>query len=218
MPAETAPDERYSDANTTLRILDAVERDGDQNQRAMAGEAGVALGLANAYLRRCARKGWIKMREVPARRYLYYITPQGFAEKARLTAEYLTSSFEMFRAARGECDKIMESCKRQGRRKIVLIGASDLAEVAVLSALALEIEVVAVVDTKSNQPKLAGIPIVRSLDELDEIDAVLITDISQPQHTYEKLAKIWPSERIFAPPMLRIARNSDGQAKWGDRR
>jgi DNA-binding MarR family transcriptional regulator len=120
MPADTAPDERYSDANTTLRILDAVERDGDQNQRAMAGEAGVALGLANAYLRRCARKGWIKMREAPARRYLYYITPQGFAEKARLTAEYLTSSFEMFRAARGECDKIMESCKRQGRRRIAL--------------------------------------------------------------------------------------------------
>ena len=165
-PADSASDERYSDTDTTLRILDAVARDGDQSQRAMAGETGVALGLANAYLRRCARKGWIKIREAPARRYLYYMTPQGFAEKARLTAEYLASSFDMFRAARSQCDDIFTACNRQGIHKVALIGASDLAEIAALSALGSEIEVVAVVDPKSNQSNLAGLPIVRSLDEV----------------------------------------------------
>ena len=48
-PEASASDERHSDTDTTLRILDAVARDGDQSQRAMAGETGVALGLANAY-------------------------------------------------------------------------------------------------------------------------------------------------------------------------
>ena len=43
---------------------------------------GVALGLANSYLKRCIRKGFIKITEAPANRYLYYLTPQGFAEKA----------------------------------------------------------------------------------------------------------------------------------------
>jgi DNA-binding MarR family transcriptional regulator len=208
-PADSVGDERHSDTDTTLRILDAVARDGDQSQRAMAGETGVALGLANAYLRRCARKGWIKMREAPARRYLYYITPQGFAEKARLTAEYLSSSFDMFRAARGQCNDIITACNRRGIRKIALIGTGDLAEVAALSALGSEIEIVAVIDPKSNQPKLAGLPVVRSLDEIKPIDAVVITDIIEPQATYDALAKTWPAGQLFAPPMLRIARDGD---------
>lgn len=205
-PADSVGDDRHADTDTTLRILDAVARDGDQSQRAMAGETGVALGLANAYLRRCARKGWIKIREAPARRYLYYMTPQGFAEKARLTAEYLASSFDMFRAARSQCDEIIAACDRQGIRKIALVGAGDLAEVAALSALGTEIEIVAVIDPKSNQPKLAGLPVQHSLEDITKIDAVVITDIAEPQATYDTLAKSWPSERLFTPPMLRIAR------------
>lgn len=210
-PADSVSEERHSDTDTTLRILDAVARDSDQSQRAMAGETGVALGLANAYLRRCARKGWIKMREAPARRYLYYITPQGFAEKARLTAEYLSSSFGMFRAARNQCDDIITECGRQGIRTIALIGASDLAEVATLSALGTDIDVVAVIDPKSNRPKLAGLPIVRSLDQITNVDAVIVTDITQPQDIYDALAKTWPNERLFTPPMLRITREGGKQ-------
>ncbi len=215
-PADSIGDERHSDTDTTLRILDAVARDGDQSQRAMAGETGVALGLANAYLRRCARKGWIKMREAPARRYLYYITPQGFAEKARLTAEYLSTSFDMFRAARGQCDEMIAACDRQGIRKIALIGAGDLAEVAALSALGSEVEIVAVIDPKSNQPRLAGLPVVRSLDEIGPVDAVVVTDIVEPQATYEALAKSWPAGQLFAPPLLRIAHDTNDRPPWDE--
>ena len=43
------------------------------------------------------------MRQVPLNRYAYYLTPQGFAEKSRLTAEYLAASFDFFRRARGDC-------------------------------------------------------------------------------------------------------------------
>lgn len=208
-PANSVSDERYSDTDTTLRILDAVATDGEKSQRAMAGEAGVALGLANAYLRRCVRKGWIKIREAPARRYLYYVTPTGFTEKARLTAEYLSSSFDMFRAARNECDEIMSACGRSDLNRVALVGASDLAEVAALSALGFEIEIVAVVDPKSNQSKLAGLPVVRSIDEVGDVDAVIVTDITRPQDTYDMLARSWSRERLFAPPMLRIARGAD---------
>ncbi len=91
-----------------------------------------------------------------------------------------------------------------------MIGVSDLAEVAALSVLGSKIEVVAVVDPKSNRPKLAGLPVVRSLDEIAKIDAVVVTDITQPQHIYDTLSETWPDERLFAPPMLRITReNSD---------
>ena len=45
-------------------------------------------------------KGLVKMSQVPLNRYAYYLTPQGFAEKSRLTAEYLSVSFNFFRRAR----------------------------------------------------------------------------------------------------------------------
>lgn len=205
-PADTVGDDRHTDADTTLRILDSVERDGEQSQRAMASDAGIALGLANAYLRRCVRKGWVKMHEAPARRYLYYITPQGFAEKTRLTAEYLSSSFSMFRTARGECDALMADCEQRGIRTIALVGASDLAEIAALSALASNVEIAAIIDSQSNQSKLAGLPVVQSFDELKDIDALVITNIVQPQDTFDKLAKDWPVDRLFAPAILRISR------------
>ena len=68
----------------------------------MAGDLGIALGLANAYLKRCVKKGLIKVSQVPANRYAYYLTPKGFAEKSRLTAEYLSVSFNLFRDTRAQ--------------------------------------------------------------------------------------------------------------------
>ena len=63
-----------------------VEENSQITQRSLASELGIALGLTNAYLKRCVRKGWVKINQAPANRYAYYLTPRGFAEKSRLTA------------------------------------------------------------------------------------------------------------------------------------
>ena len=76
-----------SNPGIVLSVLTSIERDSTITQRKLANELGIALGLANAYLRRCVRKGLIKMSQVPLNRYAYYLTPQGFSEKSRLTAE-----------------------------------------------------------------------------------------------------------------------------------
>src|ERR1700743_1280810 len=91
------------DARIVIGLLESVERDGAKSQRRLAAELGIALGLVNAYLKRCIKKGLVKVSEVPRRRYAYYLTPQGFAEKSRLTIESLTSSFSFFRQARADC-------------------------------------------------------------------------------------------------------------------
>jgi len=81
----------------TLELLQAIDQKDDISQRHLAQEMGVALGLANSYLKRCVKKGWVKMTTAPANRYLYYVTPTGFAEKARLTADFFTTSLALFR-------------------------------------------------------------------------------------------------------------------------
>src|SRR6478736_6146329 len=118
-----------------LRLLDAVEQDRAQSQRLLASELGIALGLVNAYLKRCIKKGLIKVRDAPARRYAYYLTPYGFAEKSRLTVQYLSDSFSFFRQAKADCARVFQSARELNFQNLVLCGQSDLAEIAILSAV-----------------------------------------------------------------------------------
>ena len=82
----TLPDSSGEDERIVLNLLNSVD-DGAQSQRRIAEELGIALGLVNAYLKRCIKKGLVKVSQAPARRYAYYLTPEGFAEKSRLTVE-----------------------------------------------------------------------------------------------------------------------------------
>src|SRR3954452_22492529 len=130
----TEPDREAGDPEILRRLLSSIERDSTISQRKLAGHLGIALGLTNAYLRRCVRKGLVKVTQVPLNRYAYYLTPQGFAEKSRLTAEYLSASFNFFRRARNDCAELFAACAARGWRRVVLFGGGDLAEIAVLSA------------------------------------------------------------------------------------
>ena len=51
-----------------LGLLESVERDGAKSQRRLAGELDIALGLVNAYIRRCIKKGLVKVTQAPAGR------------------------------------------------------------------------------------------------------------------------------------------------------
>ena len=96
--------------NVTLSILEAIENKNDMTQRHLADNLGVALGLANSYLKRCVKKGLVKIHQAPANRYLYYLTPKGFSEKSRLTTQYLSTSFEFYRRAGDSCKEIFIQC------------------------------------------------------------------------------------------------------------
>ena len=106
-------DNEVENARVMLGLLESVERDGGQSQRRLASELGIALGLVNAYLKRCVKKGLVKVSQAPARRYAYYLTPQGFAEKSRLTVEYLSDSFSFFRQARTDCAQVFAMARER---------------------------------------------------------------------------------------------------------
>src|SRR5665213_1734019 len=176
--AETGPSEDIQQARIMLGILGAVERDGGQSQRRLAVELGIALGLVNAYLKRCTKKGLVKVKQAPARRFAYYLTPQGFAEKSRLTVEYLSYSFGFFRQAKTDCSDLFSSAKARGVGKLVLMGQSDLAEIAALCAIDHGVEIVAVVQGAAQQDRFVGLPVFEDFDAVPKaFDAVMITDL-----------------------------------------
>src|SRR3982074_3326368 len=106
---------------------------GDQSQRRLASELGVALGLVNAYLKRCINKGLVKASEAPARRYAYYTTPHRFTEKSRLTVEYLSASLSLFRQAKKDCTTALETARARGFSRIAILGVSDLTDITAIA-------------------------------------------------------------------------------------
>jgi DNA-binding MarR family transcriptional regulator len=210
------PGREAGDPEIVLGVLTSIERDSAITQRKLAGDLGIALGLANAYLRRCVRKGLVKMSQVPLNRYAYYLTPQGFAEKSRLTAEYLAVSFNFFRRARGDCAVLLRQCTARGWRRVALYGAGDLAEIAVLSAGETGIEVACVIDPGPPGRRCAGLPVVADLAAArlaagpDGLDGIILTDTEAPQARFEQLLAsaaehgVAP-ECIVAPSLLRVS-------------
>ena len=201
------------EARITLGLLDAIEANSAVTQRSVAGELGIALGLTNAYLKRCIRKGLIKVKQVPANRYAYYLTSKGFSEKSRLTAEYLTISFNFFRGARGQCTAILDHCQDQGWRRVALAGASDLSEIAALCAQDHAVEIAGVVDDQINRSSFAGLPVAQRLKDLGAVNAVLICDLRNPQGVFDALVELLPRERVLTPPMLLVSRTRPRRAK-----
>ena len=200
-----SPTEQDHEAESTRLMLDVIETRDHVTQRSLASELGIALGLTNIYLKRCINKGLVKVRKAPARRYAYYLTAKGFSEKTRLTAKFLTRSLSFFRSARDDCSDLFASCAALGQKRIVLVGAGDLCEIAALAALDSGIKVAAVFDEETNRRQLAGLPIVRDLAELDGVDALVITHMKDPQAAYDRMAAAFGSERVFFPRLLRLS-------------
>ena len=196
----------------TLNLLDMVEENSAITQRSLAAELGVALGLTNTYLKRCARKGLIKVKQVPSNRYAYYLTPSGFAEKSRLTAEYLKQSFNFFRLARRQSGQLLNFCKERGWTRIAVTVKSDLTEIIILSAAEIGVGLVGIIDAEAaaTTPIFMNLPVVSKPSELGTIHAIIITDMEKPQDTFDKAIQFFPLNQVLTVPILGVNRVHSG--------
>lgn len=199
-----------SEDEITLGVLSAIHGRCSTTQRDIAREVGIALGLVNSYLKRCATKGYVKISQAPANRYAYYLTPRGFAEKSRLTAEYLRQSFSLFRQARSNYRDLFALCQDRNWTRVTLFGLGDLCEVAVLCAQESHVVVVGIVGPAAGPRDLMGLPIRQEIAELGAVDAILLTDMRDAQAAYEQAVTAFPRERVLVPALLGVAPSEVG--------
>ena len=186
----------------TLEILEAIAARSDVTQRNLAGRLNVALGLANSYLKRCVRKGWVKIHEAPANRYFYYLTPTGFAEKSRLTGQYLATSLEFYRKAGESCRVSIRYCRSHRWNRILLCGVSDLAEIASLRAMEQDVRIVGIYDVFNGGDRFLNRLVAGSLDACEAFDACLVTEMIETGAVYGRMTTVLASERIVVPSIL----------------
>lgn len=202
MPEETR-------LRSELDVLASIERGEVVTQSALTRRIGVSIGLVNALLRRAIAKGYVKTRQVPYKRYAYYLTPRGFSEKSRLVAEYLDHSLHLFRTARSQYAELMASARTTGMQRLVLVGGGDLAEIAVLAAWGEGVTLIGIIDPGANDKSRFGLPVLQALSDADRPDAVIVTDAKNPQLTYDALRALLPEPRVMAPPVLKITRDRE---------
>jgi hypothetical protein len=200
------------DTALMLGVLSVVEQDARVTQRGLSSQLGIALGLANAVLRRCVRKGLIKISNAPLNRYAYYLTPSGFTEKSRLTVEYLRYSFDLFRDARQQYGELFTLAARRGSVRIVLLGASELAEAAMLSAREAGVEIAGIVDAPRAGENFLGLTIAAEPTAFaGRADAFAICDMRDPLASHAAAlaaaaALDLGADDVLAPPLLRLGK------------
>jgi DNA-binding MarR family transcriptional regulator len=201
----------------TLSLLSVLEEDGHATQRGLAARIGVALGLTNTLMKRAIRKGLVKVKDAPAKRFAYYVTPKGFSEKGKLVAEYLSSSLTFYRQARAEYVDIYDRARQFGHKRIALYGVGELAEIAILSAQEAETELCGMIQIGSNQVTFSDLSVYSTIEAAlkEDVDAVVITVSDEPQAAYDFLVQHLDADCVFAAPMLHVSRNGASSNKSG---
>ncbi len=129
----------------TLTLFNTVENSPEINQRQLAQELDVSLGLTNTYFQRVLKKGWVRAKQVKPRRWLYFLTPQGALEKSRLSLSYMHRTLQSFRELKSKGDEHLHILSNKGVSGIHLCGDNDLAEVLSYCFSGFEIELLSVI-------------------------------------------------------------------------
>ncbi len=168
------------EAQRDLRVLEAVAGNQRITQRGLAETLGIALGLANVYVKRLARKGCIKCINIKSNRILYLITPKGIAEKTRLTYEYMQHSLHVYGQIRGHLRGVLQPLADAGHKRIALYGTGEAAELAYLSIKEAGLELAAIFDERGGRTFL-GMP-VQTIREHDLVpyDLLVVAVLDQP--------------------------------------
>ena len=181
-----------------LQLLNEVEQNAAVTQRSLSKTLGVALGLTNLYLKRLARKGYIKVTTIPSHRIKYLLTPRGMTEKTRLTYLYMQYSLSYYRNMRERLKVVLTERAKAGAKRIVICGTGELAELAYISLREMDLTLVGFVD--GNQGTFLSYPLwpIEALPNC-EFDAVLIADLEEAKKIQARLVRIGvPREKIAA--------------------
>jgi len=105
--------------DTHFRVLALLEKTPDVSQRDLAKALGVSLGGVNYSLRALVDRGMVKAQNFSKSErklaYAYVLTPQGLAEKTKLTARFLKRKMEEYEALRAEIDSLQNTINDQHR-------------------------------------------------------------------------------------------------------
>ena len=81
------------ESEEVLKVLREITKNPEMTQRELSFRLGISLGKVNFLMNALIQKGLVKAHNFKnsnnKKAYLYYLTPRGFEEKARITYNFL---------------------------------------------------------------------------------------------------------------------------------
>ena len=174
----------------TLRILEEIGRNESTSQRELAKKLDVSLGLVNAFIKRLYRKGYFKITTIPRNRVEYLLTPKGFAEKTRLTYQYIQYSVHFYKNIRGILTSLYRNLEQDGVKSIALYGCGEVAELAYLLVQNHQLKLAAVMDD-TDKKNFFGYKVqdIRGAENIEKIefDRILLTKLEDMEQNMRSL-------------------------------
>ena len=127
-----------------FKILKHVEESPKLNNRMAASKLGCSVKLAHALLGKMVDRGLLHVKKLHSRRWDYFLTPKGIAEKARLTYEFIDFSMNFYQEARKASSQVCRDIAESGLKTVAFLGAGDLAEIVYLGVKEWDLELVEV--------------------------------------------------------------------------
>ena len=208
---------QHTDREVMVRLLTTLAENPEATQRDLATEMGISLGMMVSYMKSCVRKGFIRSKQVAPRRWAYFVTPKGFAEKSRMVSGYLYRAMTFFRDTRVQLEELFSQCQKQGIQTIAMVGSGDVAEIALLMSqgFAVRLELIASPLFQEFQRTGQG---KEHIEKLKSFDAVLVTDIANPQGTFDALKECIAEDKLLSIATLCIARKRINSARRLERK
>ena len=143
----------------TYQILDHVSQTPLVTNRRVASKLDVSVKLAHGLLTQLVKKGLLHIKKRNARRWDYFLTPQGLAEKARLTYQFMDFTMQFYRQARRRSAEVLAGLSKKGVRRIAFLGVTELAEIAFLGVNEHRLELIQVFDDVKAGEEFMGVTI-----------------------------------------------------------
>ena len=192
-----------------LNFFNAIENAEEKTQKTISSEISTSIGFANALIKKFLKKGVIKVKQAPYKRFIYYLTPKGFSEKSKLISDYIESSLDIFRTLRSEFTQIFLNHKD---KNFVLFGISEITEICIISALENKVKISYIVDKNYSNEEYLGIKVIKKGLELKRNELCILTDYSSDyQKTYLTLQKKVAKHKILSIPYLSLSKNKNSQ-------
>ncbi len=157
-----------------LEILEKIENGGHLTQRDLSREVGIALGLVNHLLKKMVKKGWVKIKNIDAKKIRYLITPEGAKEKSSLLYKRVESTIHFYLEAKKVIKEKVQHLKNEGVKSVSIYGINHIAEVLFIVLKELGLELDCVVDNNKKGKEWFGYKVINMDEFLKSNTSVLI--------------------------------------------